>query len=107
MACRDPIAHEQLLEKRFRDKPFALIGVNLDNDPESAVKMIDRCGISWRNLQGGTDGGAIQSRWPVPHIPAIYVLDRNGIIRYTRISGAHLDNAVETLLAEAPKRPAT
>jgi len=33
-----------------------------------------------------------------------YVIDAKGVIRYTGVSGAHLENGVETLLAEAESK---
>lgn len=94
------IPHEQLLVERFRDKPFALLGVNVDANPDMAMKTIRTRGINWRNWRAGSDN-ANQERWALAHLPTLYVVDAKGIVRYTGVTGNNLDNAVETLLAEA------
>jgi thiol-disulfide isomerase/thioredoxin len=99
--CRDLIPHEQSLVQHYADKPFVLLGVNIDDNREAALKVITTHGISWRNWRAGGEGNPIQKRWPVEVLPTIYVIDANGIIRHTGISGAHLESAVESLLTEA------
>jgi hypothetical protein len=93
-----------LLVQRYGDKNFVLLGVNIDDNREAALKMVATHGISWRNWRAGGEGNPIQERWPVKVLPTIYLIDAKGIIRHARISGAHLDNAVETLLAEAESK---
>lgn len=95
------VPHEQLLVQRYRDKPFVLLGVNIDGNRGAALKMMAARGISWRNWRAGGAANPIQERWPVPCLPAICVIDAKGVIRHTGVSAAHLDNAIETLLAEA------
>ena len=104
MACGDVVPHEQLLAQRYRDKPFVLLGVNIDENRGAALKMIAVRGISWRNWRAGGEDNSIQKRWPVAFLPTSYVVDAKGVIRYTGVSGAHLENAVETLLAEAESK---
>lgn len=99
--CRDLIPHEQALVNRLGNRNFVLLGVNMDAEPDDAAKVIARHGITWRNWQTAGDDNAIKKTWPVEVLPTVYVIDTKGIIRYTRISSIHLDNAVETLLAEA------
>ena len=96
--------HEQLLVQRFRNKPFALLGVNVEENREAAVRMIQAHRISWRNWQAGGDGNPIQKSWPVEMLPTLYVIDAKGIVRHAGVGGANLENAVEKLLAEAEQR---
>ena len=48
--------------------------------------------------------GPIMTRYHIQSIPAIYVLDRKGIIRARDIHGDALDKCAESLLSEPPSR---
>jgi len=99
--CRELIPHEQSLVQRFGDKPFALLGVNIDDNREAALKVITTHGISWRNWRAGGEGNPIQKRWPIEALPTICVIDADGNLRHRSSSVAHLEIAVATLLGEA------
>jgi thiol-disulfide isomerase/thioredoxin len=96
--CMAMVPHEQELVKRMKDKPFALLGINGDEDLEAARRAVGKAGITWRSWKSG-DG--IAARWNVRNWPTIYVLDRNGIIRHKDLSGQELEHAVEALVQEA------
>jgi len=58
--------------------------------------------IAWRCWwDGGTDG-PITTRWGVSSFPSIFVLDRDGVIRFTNVRGDELDRAVASLGSESP-----
>jgi hypothetical protein len=93
--------HERSLVKRLEGKPFALIGVNSDDDREALKATLASEGITWRSFWngGGTDG-PITRAWRVQVWPTLYVIDHKGVIRYKDVDGAALDQAVDTLLRE-------
>jgi Thioredoxin-like len=96
--------HERSLVKRLQDQPFALIGVNSDRNREAIKEVMKKENITWRSFwNGGGTGGPIASSWGVRSWPTIYVLDANGVIRYKDVRGKGLDEAVDTLLKEAPR----
>src|SRR5262249_19339711 len=99
LPCRKLIPHEQAIVERYRNKNFALIGVNLDTERNAALKAMATCGVSWRNWQGG--GDSVKNLWHVEFIPAIYVIDAKGVVRATLASGDGLENVIDTLLAES------
>jgi len=98
--CRDMIPHERELAERHRGKPFVMLGVNNDENPDAARKVIAKEKMNWPIWKTDAIAHPINSTWGVKSWPAIFVIDANGILRYTRITGQYLDNAVETLLAE-------
>ena len=102
--CRELIPHEKELAQRYRDRPFAVVGVNNDEDPEAARRLIAAQGMTWRIVQSNGYDNAITRRWRVNAWPAIFVIDAKGTLRYKQVFGPNLDNAVESLLAEAEKR---
>ena len=64
---------------------------------------MEKVKITWPNwYDGGGDGQrAIAALYHVQGIPAVYVLDGDGIIRFKDVRGEALDRAVEEVL----KRP--
>ena len=93
--------HERSLVKRLADKPFALVGVNSDEDREKLKETLENESITWPSFwNGGTTSGGIAKTWNVHSWPTIYVLDAKGVIRFKNKRGAALDKAVDTLLEE-------
>ncbi len=92
--------HERSLVKRLEGKPFALIGVNSDDDRDTVKTAIADEGLTWRSFFDGGTGGPIARDWRVRSWPSIYVLDAKGVIRYTDVRGDDLDTAVDILLKE-------
>jgi subtilisin family serine protease len=76
------IPHERELVKRLESKPFVLVGVNGDEDRDTAKKVVRREGMTWRSWWDGGKEGPSANRWNVRGWPVIYVLDRQGIISY-------------------------
>ena len=95
--------HERSLVNDYKDKPFAIIGVNSDKDLVKLKERIKEENISWRSFWNGPKGtgGPISARWGVRGWPTIYVIDAKGVISYKNTRGKKLDEAIETLVAEA------
>jgi hypothetical protein len=93
------VPHERALVKRLEGKPFALIGVNMDNSKQELKKSQEKNQITWRSFFDGR-GGPIGRQFSIRFLPTIYVLDHKGVIRYNGVRGNAMDNAVETLLRE-------
>ena len=101
------IPHERDLVERHRGQPFALLSVNNDEDHDAAREVIASQRMSWPNWKTSGTHDPICRNWHVTNWPSIYVLDANGVIRYTNVRGAALENAVATLLAETAKESRT
>ena len=88
------IPHEKTLVKRLEDQPFALVGINSDNE-ERYRERRPEMGVTWPSFfDGGSTGGPIASQWGVTGWPTIYVLDGEGKIRYEGVRGDAMDRAV-------------
>ena len=98
--------HERSLVKRLKDKPFALIGINSDEDKEKLRPRMVEENITWRSFWNGPEGtsGPISTKWGVFGWPTIYVLDHEGVIRFKGVRGERMDAAVDQLLAEMGDR---
>jgi peroxiredoxin len=92
------VPHERSLVSRLEGKPFALIGVNLDKSREVLKSVEEKNKINWRSFFD--EKQEISKKWNVQGIPAIYVLDHKGVIRYKHVRDKDMDEAVEALLKE-------
>ena len=85
--------------KRLADQPFALLGVNSDANRKALKKTLRTENLSWRSWwDAGSIDGPIQTSWQVSQRPTIYVLDKQGVIRFKDLEGDALDRAIESLL---------
>jgi hypothetical protein len=92
--------HERSLVKKLARKPFALIGVNSDEDRDHLRKVIKEEEFSWRSFWDGSPEGPIATQWNVSGWPTIYVIDAEGRIRYKNVRDESLDRAIDDLLKE-------
>src|SRR5262245_27631188 len=95
------VPHERSLVSRLEGKPFALLGVNLDNTREQLKKVEEKHKINWRSFFDGSQG-PIAQKWNIQFLPTIYVLDHKGVIRYKGVRDKEMDEAVDKLLKEVP-----
>ena len=96
--CMTMIPHEQELVKRLKDKPFVLLGVNAWDSHDTAVATIAKEKMTWPSwFDNGTDG-PICRLWDIHGLPAIFVLDTNGVVRHEDVRGGDLDQAIYSLL---------
>jgi peroxiredoxin len=86
---------------KLKDKPFALIGVNVnDRESKNLKEVMAKEKMNWRSF---ADHGAINAKWNAS-TPTYYVLDPKGVIRHKWIGspGARaIDTALERLINEA------
>ena len=74
--------HERSLVKKLEGKPFALVGVNSDQDKAELKKAMEKENITWRSFwNGGSTQGPISTRWAVQGWPTLYLIDHKGVIR--------------------------
>ena len=95
--------HERSLVKQLADKPFALIGVNSDDNLEDIRSIVAKKNLTWRSFQNESSAGTISDKWAVQAWPTIFVLDAKGVIRF-RGHEEGLDEIIEELLAELGHR---
>jgi RNA polymerase sigma factor (sigma-70 family) len=106
--CSKMIAKEQTLAERWKDQPIVLLGVNSDDDPSKARRFALDQKMTWASVSDGSkmvgpceiDMGPIARRYHVNRLPAYFVLDRQGLIRFKGGGGEGLDVFVVNLLKE-------
>jgi peroxiredoxin len=88
--------------EEFKDKPFALVGINSDGDRSALQKIIKDQGLNYRSASDGTTSGPIATAWNVHGWPTVYVIDAKGVIRnkFVGVDPNELTKAVQAALAE-------
>jgi thiol-disulfide isomerase/thioredoxin len=98
--CRAFHRHERALALRYKDKPFALLGVNSDPNAEICRRTQETEGMFWPSL---VDGQEAMLDWGVSGTPTIFLIDARGEVRYNSIGApdeADLRRLIDALLAE-------
>ncbi|MFL5342154.1 MAG: redoxin domain-containing protein, partial [Gemmataceae bacterium] len=100
--CRQMFPAEKALVERQRGRPFALLGVNCDEDKASALRAVTQEKLNWRSWFD-VSGGKIGTVWQVDSFPRIFLIDHRGVIRkkwegFT--PAVEIDAAVEELLKQ-------
>ena len=92
----------------MQDKPFALIGVNINcHDPKVLKKVMDRERLPFRSFTDKSDGeglGVIGRAWNLFGTPTVFVLDHKGVIRYRQLGipdRKAIDGVLKELIREA------
>jgi serine/threonine protein kinase/peroxiredoxin len=99
-ACRHQYQAQRELAEKMKQRRFAMVGVNCDEDRAEAQKVAEREKMTWKNFWDGR-WGRITQEWQIQAYPTTIVIDHKGVIRYRNLSGKELENAVEKLLKEA------
>src|SRR5262245_9013414 len=85
----------------MKDKPFALIGININcHDPKTLKELMDSERLTFRSFTDKKDGeglGVIGSAWNLFGTPNVFVIDHKGNIRY-RAMGYQDAKAIDELL---------
>ena len=101
------IPHERSLVNRMGGKPFVLLGVNSDRDPEQLKKDLKENQVTWRSFQNARkDSPAVSADWNVQGWPTLYLIDHKGVIQKKWVGSpgnATLDKEVEKLVQAAEK----
>ena len=104
--CKAMIPHERAMVARLKGKPFELVSISGDVEKETLERFLTEVPMPWTHWWCGREG-KIMEQLDIHVYPAIFVLDVNGVIRYIGLRGAELEKAVNTLLDEATKKPAS
>jgi len=97
--CMAMVPDERKLVERMAGKPFALIGINSDTDLAKVKSVMAREKMTWPSFRDGGAPGPIATAWNIHSWPAVYVLDRKGVIRYRNVRGQDLADAVDKLIS--------
>jgi thiol-disulfide isomerase/thioredoxin len=106
------IPHERSLVEKWKDKPFALLGVNSDGtDTEEGLKKFKEqqkeMGVTWRSFRDESTDPKISDKWRVQGWPTLYFLDHTGVIRHKDVRDEEeMEKVLAEMIAEAEKAAA-
>lgn len=96
--CRSMYPGERALVEKFAGRPFALLGVNSDENRSQVKELMKKGDVTWRAWYDGQEG-PIAKAWNVSGWPTVYVLDSKGVIRRQESGvSAALEATVEAML---------
>jgi hypothetical protein len=101
------IPHERSLVDKWKNRPFALIGVNSDgtNTEEGLQKYRDQAkemGVTWRSFRDEGNDPSISDSWRVRGWPTLYYIDHEGVIRHKDVRGEEeMEQALAAMIATA------
>jgi len=102
-ACRAMYPYERNITRKYRNRPFALIGVN--SDPEKRCRNAQvHSDLTWRSFwDGGDTGGPIATLYQVEDWPRIIIIDAQGTIRMNArgLDEDYVSNLLDRLIREA------
>lgn len=94
--------HERSLVKEYQGRPFALLGVDLDNDRKALQKGEKQHNLTWRSWWD--EGRSIAGKWKVTALPTLYLIDHKGMVRWQHEGSPgekELEQLIEQLVKEA------
>ena len=98
----DPSTQDMALLKRLASKygdKIALVGVNLDADPDAAMQLVQNSDFSWPHLYsaGGMDS-SLANQLGIVSVPMIFLVGADGKVVKTSVHSAELDALIAELL---------
>ncbi|HKB02059.1 MAG TPA: TlpA disulfide reductase family protein [Gemmataceae bacterium] len=103
--CVAMIPHERELVSKMSEKPFALIGVSVDEEKDALTEFLGRQKMPWAQWWDGPKG-QLTRMFKVRSFPTLYLIDAKGVVRHKWVSSPGdevIDKAVAELVVEAEK----
>jgi len=105
--CRQNHVEEKHLLEKYKDRPFVILGVNTDRDPETMARSEKEQKLTWPSIADGKWG--LNSRaYSVQYFPTLLLVDHKGRLAVKPIEGMpqgaqkkQLDSAIDRLVQEA------
>lgn len=98
--CLEELPHVRDAYARYRAQGLEIVGVSFDADQARLEEVVKRENIAWpQYFDGGGRDAAPGKVFGIKHWPSMWLLDRNGVVRFIS-AGAGLDRKVGQLLAE-------
>jgi len=88
------------LRQRYEDRGLLVVGINLDGNPVVAARYLEQSGYSdFVTLWGSYDAvKEVRSLYGVTSLPRVFLVDRQGVIRFSGLSSRLSEQYVEPWL---------
>jgi len=103
------IPHERSLVEKWKNRPFALIGVNSDgtDTAEGLAKWHEKAkemSVTWRSFRDESTDPKISDTWKVQGWPTLYYIDHKGVIRHKDVRDeAEMERVLDEMITAAEK----
>ncbi len=102
--CREELPNIKKLYNMYKDKGFKIIGISLDKDQQKHLDFIKEKGMGWDLSYSGKGWfDDTVKLYNVSSIPSIWLVDRQGVLRFFDIHGDELTKRVQELLGVTEK----
>jgi peroxiredoxin len=99
--CKAEMPNVKKVYQKYNPKGFEIVGISLDRSRQALDNYISQNNIEWpQYFDGKYWNNDIAQQYGVRSIPATYLIDKKGKIRYKSLRGRQLEKAVERLLDE-------
>ena len=97
--CREEVPSVVAAYGKYHDKGFEVVGISLDQDKDALQSFVKEKGMAWPQYYDGKGwDNEISTRYGIDSIPAMWLLDKKGMLVSTDAS-EDLDAAIAKLLA--------
>lgn len=83
--CREQLALLRDLETLYRPWGLRVMAVSLDDQPRDAARAVAGLGLTYPVMHDRDK--VVGKAWDPPRLPATYLLDRSGVVRYALVAG--------------------
>ena len=99
--CRAEMPNVKQVYEKYKDQHFEIIGISLDNDRAKLIAYLKEQGATWPQFFDGNGWrNEVAEMYNVRAIPAMYLIDGEGVIRKANLCGPALGVAVKELVEE-------
>nr|MBV0878031.1 TlpA family protein disulfide reductase [Noviherbaspirillum sp. L7-7A] len=88
--CREEMPSLQRLERKLAGKPFRVVAVNIGEGAPRIRQFLERTPVSFTILRDPES--EVMKAWRVRMLPASFLVDRRGMLRYQLIGEADYDD---------------
>jgi peroxiredoxin len=101
--CGPCVAELPALKKAHKefgkDGKFAVIGISLDEDQQKVRDFAEKHKILWPQIVlGPAKKNPVAKKYNVSGIPVMFLIDRDGTLRASDLTGANLESRLKALL---------
>ena len=89
--CRDEMPSLDRLQHRLGGKGFMVLGVNIGEGAAHIQQFLKRIPVGFTIVRDSDS--AVLKAWRVQVLPASFLIDKNGMLRYQLVGDAHWDEA--------------
>jgi len=98
--CMEELPHVRDAYERFQKQGFEVVGISFDMEKQQLEEVVKHERLAWPQYFDGLGRDAAPGKaFGIQHWPSMWLLDRNGVVRYIS-AGQRLDRKIASLLRE-------